>query len=141
MMDLKNMCEYAFLMDLPYSTTKAFPFEYYGLKPNRYIPYLLKIQHFINVSGECYYQDYIISIKRNPGDLRKVKSHIVFMRKENLVETLGDRDPVRGNRIVITNKGQRYIDAYMLWLRDMERELFYKIKLSKKNSNELKKNK
>jgi hypothetical protein len=70
---------------------------------------------------------------------RIVGISIYYMMKDRYVNRL-EKDKVLGQKVELTNKGRYLLEQYASWIREQEKAWFYKMRLSHKESKELKEN-
>jgi len=98
---------------------------------------LLKVHYFINTKNSCWTRDISCSLKS--GKYIKVEVGMHFLKNGRYVNEV-ETDKLLGKRWELTNKGIYLLDRYAAWLREEQRNLDYKIKLTHKKSREMKKN-
>ncbi len=139
MIDLPTMAEFHFLASLSRKDPHSFVDAHPEIRKVQEVYNLLKIHYFIHTTGECWREDVVASMNDNPKWPRVVGYTNYFLKANNLIRII-DRNKVRGERYEITNKGMYMLEQYMVWLREEEKSIFYKIKLMRKNAKELEEN-
>ena len=138
-MDLSEMTEFSFLRDISQKNPQEFIDSTEGFSYIPHIFYLLKINHFINITGECWVQDIILTMTDRRSWQKRITMSTERLVHKRFLRVL-DNCKIRGKRVELTNKGTYMIDQYMVWIREEERKIFYQIKLMKKKVQESKEN-
>jgi hypothetical protein len=140
MIDLKHLAEFSFLSNIAKKNVKQFIDAHVEVKKMQDVYNLLKVHYLIEINDECWSGDIVATMNNKRNWMKTIKIANNAMANKRLLRIVA-RDPIRGDKYEITNKGRFIIDQYMSWIREEERKVFYEIKLSRKKSKEHKENK
>ncbi len=137
-MDLNDMSEYCVLHLLAQSNKPSISerLDVYGLS----VPLnLLKVNFFLETNDSCWTRDISDSMTQRDGVYKKAEIRMYYLKQGRFVREV-EKDEYLGGSFVLTNKGRRVLDRYVLFLREEQRKVNYRIKESHKISREMKEN-
>ena len=132
-MDINDISEYFMLHIISQREEKKFC-EENSIYNISVVKNLLKIHYFIITKKSCWTKDVACSVKEGKEQRVEIGMHYLF--RDRYINEI-ERDKVLGKSWELTNKAIFLLDRYAAWLREEQKNLDYKIKLSHKESREL----
>jgi len=137
-MDLPILAEFHYLKFQHYMNMQEF-LHIHRQRSDTVLNNLLKIFHIIELKDICWHSDIVNTMNGKPKWHKIIEISSYYMMSDRYIR-YGQKDKVLGYEYQITNKGRALLDQYATWIREKEKETYYKMKKSHKESRELKEN-
>ena len=138
-MALDELSRYNLLQSLHFRNIQEF-LERHDMYSDGAIYHLLKMNHILEIKGECWVSDIRDTFRKPEQVEKKLNIGLYFLRHRRLIRFVGS-DTILGRKIELTNKGQYMIEQYHTWLNEAEKKWHYEMKKHHKEAKELREKK